>query len=55
MRIKNWNKTMLYVIVIGLIASAVVGCNVYEKTDIEVIQCPQVQDTIYFPDWGETE
>lgn len=44
---------MLYLFVAMLAASAIVGCNVYEKMDIEQIRCPQMQDTIYLPDWDE--
>lgn len=44
---------MLYLFVAMFVASAVVGCNVYEKTDIEQIRCPQTQDTLYLPDWDE--
>lgn len=38
-----------------LILSLFVGCTIYEKTDIEIIRCPVVQDTVHIPDWEPTE
>ncbi|MCD7794129.1 MAG: hypothetical protein LUH46_04570 [Alistipes sp.] len=46
---------ILYCILAGiwgiLIATLLVGCNIYEKEEIEIIRCPQIQDTIQVPDW----
>lgn len=53
MNTKKWKTATLYLLVALLAASAFVGCNVYEKIDIEQIRCPQIQDTLYFPDWDE--
>lgn len=34
-----------------LIASLFMGCNVYEHEEVEIIRCPQIQDTVQIPDW----
>ena len=34
-----------------LIASLFMGCNVYEHEEVEIIRCPQIQDTVQLPDW----
>lgn len=37
-----------------LIASLFVGCNLYEKEEIEIIRCPEIKtDTIKIPDWDK--
>lgn len=59
MKKQKIKSTILYCILAGiwgiLIATLFIGCNVYEKEDIEIIRCPQVQDTIQIPDWeGQT-
>lgn len=37
-----------------LIASLFVGCNLYEKEEIEIIRCPEIEtDTIAIPDWDK--
>lgn len=33
------------------IVSLFMGCNVYEKETVEIIRCPQIQDTVQIPDW----
>ena len=51
----NIKYTLLYcflaVIGVLLILSLCVGCTIYEKTDIEIIRCPAVQDTVLLPGW----
>lgn len=36
-----------------LFASAFAACNLYEKEEIEIRRCPQVQDTVIMPGWDE--
>ena len=48
-------KIALVVIIAALFASAFAACNVYEKEEVEILRCPQVQDTIIIPEWNETE
>ena len=31
------------------------SCNVYEYEEVEIIHCPQIQDTIQIPDWEPEE
>lgn len=31
------------------------GCNVYEHEDVEIIRCPQIQDTVQISDWEPEE
>lgn len=38
-----------------LIVSLFVGCHVYTDEEVEIIRCPQVQDTVQIPDWEQTE
>ncbi len=38
-----------------LFASAFAACNLYEKEDLEIRRCPQVQDTIIIPGWDGME
>lgn len=38
-----------------LVASLFVGCHVYTDEEVEIIRCPQVQDTVQIPDWEQTE
>ena len=33
------------------IVSLFMGCNVYEHEEVEIIRCPQIQDTVQLPDW----
>lgn len=33
------------------IVSLFMGCNVYEHEEMEIIRCPQIQDTVQIPDW----
>ena len=43
---------LLMMIVGGvLLMSLLVGCNVYEHEEVEIIRCPQIQDTVQIPDW----
>ena len=37
----------------ALFASAFAACNIYEKEELEIRQCPQVQDTITTPGWDD--
>lgn len=34
-----------------LIASLFVGCNIYEHEEVEIIRCPQIQNSVQIPDW----
>lgn len=34
-----------------LIVSLFVGCHVYTDEEVEMIRCPQIQDTVQIPDW----
>ena len=37
-----------------LLASLFVSCNVYEKEEIEIIRCPEIEtDTIEIPGWDK--
>lgn len=38
-----------------LAASLFIGCNVYEHEEVEIIRCPQIQDTVQIPDWEAAE
>ena len=38
-----------------LIVSLFVGCHVYTDEEVEIIRCPQVQDTVQIPDWEEAK
>lgn len=38
-----------------LIVSLFVGCHVYTDEEVEMIRCPQVQDTVQIPDWEEAK
>lgn len=38
-----------------LIVSLFVGCHVYTDEEVEMICCPQIQDTVQIPDWEQTE
>ncbi len=55
MRKQKIKSAILYCILAGiggmLIATLLVGCNIYEKEEIEIIRRPQIQDTIQIPDW----
>ena len=45
---------LLMMIVGGvLLMSLLVGCNVYKHEEVEIIRCPQIQDTVQIPDWDE--
>lgn len=48
-------RIALVVIIAALFASAFAACNVYEKEELEIRRCPQVQDTVIMPGWEETE
>ena len=40
----------------GTLAASLFGsCNVYEYEEVEIIHCPQIQDTIQIPDWEPEE
>ncbi len=35
-----------------LIASLFMGCNLYEKEEVQVIRCPRIEtDTVAVPEW----
>ena len=55
---KIW-AIILYCILIAiwtlLIASLFIGCNVYINEEVEIIRCPQIQDTVQIPDWEPEE
>lgn len=38
-----------------LIVSLFVGCHVYTDEEVELIRCPQMQDTVLIPDWEQVE
>lgn len=38
-----------------LIVSLFVGCHVYTDEEVEMIRCPQIQDTVHIPDWEEAK
>lgn len=44
-------KLLSAVLVALLFATAFAGCNVYEHEDVEIIRCPQIQDTVQIPGW----
>lgn len=46
-------KLLVTAVVIILFASAFCGCNLYSHEEVEVIRCPQVQDSIHIPDWND--
>lgn len=49
--------TILYCIITAvwmlLVASLFVECTLYEQTDIEVIRCPEICDTVLIPGWEQ--
>ena len=52
--IETWIFHCLLIILAGiLIASLFTGCNIYTDEEIEIIRCPQIQDTIQIPGWDE--
>ena len=64
MKTLKWKSTLLYIIaavVWGLlIASLFMGCNLYEKEEVQVTRCPRIEtDTVALPEWesehGEAE
>lgn len=46
-------RIALVAIVAALFASAFAACNVYEKEELEIRRCPQVQDTVIMPGWDK--
>lgn len=46
-------RITLAAIVAAMFASAFAACNIYEKEELEIRQCPQVQDTITTPGWDD--
>lgn len=44
-------KLLLAVLVVLLFVSAFSACNVYTDEEVEIIRCPQIQDTVQIPDW----
>lgn len=48
-------KTSVSMLFVLLFSSAFVCCSISEKEDIEIRQCPQVQDTIVMPGWDNME
>ncbi len=49
------SKIAIVAIVIAFFASAFASCNIYEKEELEIRRCPQVQDTVIMPGWDEME
>ena len=48
-------KIALAAIVAALFASAFAACNVYEKEEVEIRQCPQIRDTMEISGWEPIE
>lgn len=44
-------KLSFAVFVTLLFVSAFTGCNIYEHEEVEIIRCPQIQDTVQIPGW----
>ena len=59
MKHKNIASVIFYYLlaILGgvLIVSLFVGCHVYTDEEVEMIRCPQIQDTVQIPDWEQTE
>ncbi len=61
MKTLKWKSTLLYIIaavVWGLlIATLFMGCNLYEKEEVQIIRCPRIEtDTVVVPEWeSETD
>lgn len=59
MKQKRIKCAILYCLLVAiwgmLAASLFVGCNIYEHEVVEIIRCPQIQDTIQIPDWEPEE
>lgn len=55
MKRQKIKRAILYCLLIAiwgvLIASLFMGCNVYAHEDVEIIRCPQIQDTVQIPGW----
>ncbi len=56
MKTLKWKSTLLYIVaavVWGLlIASLFMGCNLYEKEELQIIRCPRIgTDTVSVPEW----
>ncbi len=47
------NKIAIVAIVVAFFASAFAACKIYEKEEIEIRRCPQVQDTVIMPGWDD--
>ena len=55
-KIKHAILFCLLVAIWGALAASLFGsCNVYEYEDVEIIHCPQIQDTIQIPNWEPEE
>ena len=53
-RIKCAIICCLLVAIWGILAASLfIGCNVYEHEEMEIIRCPQIQDTVQIPDWEQ--
>ena len=51
-RIKCAILYCLFVAIWGMLAASLfIGCNIYEHEEVEIIRCPQIQDTVQIPDW----
>ncbi|KAA2740675.1 hypothetical protein F2R67_12050 [Alistipes onderdonkii] len=49
-------SNLIAVAIWGTLAASLFGsCNVYEYEEVEIIHCPQIQDTIQIPDWEPEE
>ncbi len=56
MKTLKWKSTLLYIVAAAvwglLIASLFMGCNLYEKEEVQVIRCPRIEtDTVAVPEW----
>lgn len=55
MKKKRTRDVILYCILAAiwgiLIMYLFVGCNINTVEEVEIIRCPQIQDTVLLPDW----
>ncbi len=56
MKMLKWKQALLYIVAATvwglLVASLFMGCNLYEKEEVQVVRCPRIEtDTITMPEW----
>ncbi len=56
MKTLKWKSTLFYIVAAAvwglLIASLFMGCNLYEKEELQIIRCPRIgTDTVSVPEW----